>query len=55
MSFHTIDYCRKNRIPCFTFQLDHTKQCRKVGWNKITSETMENHLSLEENGSTCDA
>lgn len=50
MSFNTIQYCRENHIPCFTFTLDHTKQCRKSGWNTITSETMNDHLSMDDNG-----
>lgn len=34
--FNTIEYCRQNAVPCFTFPMTHDKRCKEP-WKTITA------------------
>ena len=47
--FDTIEYCLKNKIPSFTFKMDHSKRAL-VQWGNVNVSNFKNYIDKKDNG-----
>jgi hypothetical protein len=47
--FNTIRYCIDNKVPCFTFKMDH-KKIAAIKWKDITADNFKDYIHAEDNG-----
>ena len=47
--FNTIQYCKDNSIPCFTFKMDASKKMY-ITWSQITRDNFKQYINPVDNG-----